>query len=64
MKDYCEDQYYATGIVNKGESFLILDDNTAIDFADAKQRLETMDGPTSFLSFDNFPIKAYASIIK
>ncbi|MCQ2795745.1 MAG: lectin like domain-containing protein [Bacilli bacterium] len=59
----CDDKYYAVGVVNKGESFVILE-NQVFDFADLKQKMEEMDGPTSFLSYDNFPIKLYASIDK
>ena len=59
----CDDKYYAVGVVNKGESFVILE-NQVIDFADLKEKMENLDGPTSYLSYDNFPIKLYASIDK
>ena len=57
----CDDKYYAVGVVNKGESFVILE-NQVYDFADIKQKVENLDGPTSYLTYDNFPIKLYASI--
>lgn len=57
----CDDKYYAVGVVNKQESFVILE-NEVIDFASLKQELENLDGPTSYISYDNFPIKLYASI--
>lgn len=57
----CDDKYYAVGVVNKQESFVILE-NEVIDFASLKQELENLDGPTSYITYDNFPIKLYASI--
>lgn len=59
----CDDKYYAVGVVNKNESFIILE-NQVIDFADLKLKMENLDGPTSYISYDNFPIKLYASIGK
>ena len=58
----CSDEYYAVGVVNKNESFVILEDQV-IDFYDIKQKVEALDGPTSYLTYDNFPIKLYSSII-
>ena len=63
LSKLCDDEYFAKGVVNKNESFVILE-NQVFDFADLKQKMEGMDGPTSFLSYDNFPIKLYASIVE
>ena len=58
----CDDKYYAVGVVNKNESFVILE-NQVIDFADIKEKAERLDGPTSYVTYDNFPIKLYASLV-
>lgn len=62
-RNLCDDKYYANGVVNQGESFVILE-NQVFDFADLKHKMEHLEGPTSYLSYDNFPIKLYASIDK
>lgn len=59
----CEDNYYANGVVNKNESYVIINNLEAYDFHDIKEKLENMGGPTSFLTYDNFPIKVYASTL-
>lgn len=61
LNELCDDQYYAVGVVNKGESFVCIDDKV-LDFSDIKQKVEGLDGPTSYLSYDNFPIKIYSSL--
>lgn len=62
LNDLCDDQYYAVGVVNKGESFVCVG-NEVYDFSDIKQKVENLDGPTSYLAYDNFPIKLYSSLI-
>ena len=62
QNNLCDDNYYAKGVVHKNESFVILEDQV-IDFYDIKQKVEALDGPTSYLTYDNFPIKLYSSII-
>ena len=57
----CDDKYYAVGVVNKNESFVLLE-NQVIDFSDLKTKLESLDGATSYVTYDNFPIKLYASL--
>ena len=60
---YCDDNYAAKAVVNSGESYVyIANDDLWLDFADIKSALESMDGASSFLTYDNFPIKSYASI--
>lgn len=60
---YCDDQYAANAVVNKEESFIYLPDQDEwIDLKDLLDELGSLDGPTSYLTYDNFPIKAYASI--
>jgi len=62
---YTDDAYAARGVVNPGESYIYLsDDEKWWDFAEVKKILEESDGATSYLTYDNFPIKAYASILK
>lgn len=63
LNELCDDQYYAVGVVNKGESFVCVG-NQVIDFSDIKQKVENLDGPTSYLSYDNFPIKIYSSLVE
>ena len=60
----CEDTYAAKGVVNPGESFIYLEnDGIWWDFSELKNILESDESsPTSYLTYDNFPIKAYASI--
>lgn len=60
----CSDAYAAEGVVNPGESFLYLDgEDKWWDLAEVKADLEgDPDGPYAYLTLDNFPIKAYASI--
>ena len=60
----CADNYAAKGVVNPGESFIYLEnDDTWWDFSELKKILESDESsPTSYLTYDNFPIKAYASI--
>ena len=61
LNKLCNDEYYGVGVVNKRESFVILE-NQIFDFADIKQKVESLDGPTSYITYDNFPIKLYTSI--
>lgn len=61
LNNLCDDQYYAVGVVHKGESFVSVG-NQVLDFYDIKNKAENLDGPTSYLSYDNFPIKLYSSI--
>lgn len=59
----CNDDYEARAVVNSGESYIYLaGPDEWWDFAEVKEMLEAMDGATSYLTYDNFPIKAYASI--
>ena len=61
----CDDSYAAVAVVNPGESYIYLNEsNTWKDFAEIKEKLENMDGATSYYAYDNFPIKLYASIVK
>lgn len=58
------DEYAAVGVVNPGESFIYLVENDEWwDFSEIKNIIESdAEGPGSYLSYDNFPIKVYASI--
>ena len=61
--ELCSDNYYAKGVINESESYIYLPDTDEwFDFKDIKKEVEHMDGPTSFLTYDNFPIKLYASL--
>jgi hypothetical protein len=52
---------YARGVVNDGESYVYFPkENLCRDFRSLKTALETMEGPSSFVTCDNFPIKVYA----
>lgn len=60
---FCDDKYAANGVVNKEESYIYLpEQDELIDLRDVLDEIGTLDGPTSYLTYDNFPIKAYASI--
>ncbi len=60
---FCDDSYGANAVVNANESFIYFPDTDKwFDFKDIKDEIEQMDGPASFLSYDNFPIKIYASL--
>ena len=61
---YCDDKYAAKTVVNPGESFIYLSDaGEWLDFSEAKEKLEST-AATSYFSYDNFPIKLFASIDK
>lgn len=56
----CNDGYAAVGVVNKNESYVrFIDDDILIDLADIKTIVEKDYEPTSFFTYDNFPMKAY-----
>lgn len=55
------DRYYALGVVNPGESYLYTaQDDTWTDWSVVKAELESSEGESSYFTYDNFPIKAFA----
>lgn len=60
---YCDDNYAAKGVVNSKESYIYLaDEDTWWDFADVLEIFKANGGAADYLTYDNFPIKGYASI--
>lgn len=56
----CNDGYAAVGVVNKNESYVrFLEDDILIDLYEIKTTVEKDYEPSSFFTYDNFPMKAY-----
>ncbi len=60
---YCFDSYAAKAVVNPGESYVFLPESgTWVDMSEILASLEGEGGSFEYLAYDNFPIKAYASL--